>query len=79
MRCAPSVYEAGGGGINVARGIKKLGGNALAIYLAGGNNGATLQSLLKAESLDTVLIDTVSIQEQTCRWLISQAIFNIVL
>ena len=58
MRCAPSVYEAGGGGINVARGIKKLGGNALAIYLAGGNNGATLQSLLKAESLDTVLIDT---------------------
>jgi 6-phosphofructokinase 2 len=58
MRCAPLVYEAGGGGINVARGIKKLGGNALAIYLAGGNNGATLQSLLKAESLDTVLIDT---------------------
>ena len=58
MRCAPLVYEAGGGGINVARGIKKLGGNALAIYLAGGNNGATLQSLLEAESLDTVLIDT---------------------
>ncbi|TMI64658.1 MAG: 1-phosphofructokinase family hexose kinase [Bacteroidetes bacterium] len=58
MRCAPLVYEAGGGGINVARGIKKLGGNPLAIYLAGGNNGATLQSLLEAESLDTVLIDT---------------------
>ena len=58
MRCAPLVYEGGGGGINVARGIKKLGGNALAIYLAGGNNGATLQSLLEAESLDTVLIDT---------------------
>src|SRR5687768_5265514 len=58
MRCAPLVYEAGGGGINVARAIKKLGGNALAIYLAGGNNGATLQSLLEAELLDTVLIDT---------------------
>jgi 6-phosphofructokinase 2 len=58
MRCAPLVYEAGGGGINVARAIKKLGGNALAIYLAGGNTGKTLQSLLEAESLDTVLIDT---------------------
>ncbi|MFI5131469.1 MAG: 1-phosphofructokinase family hexose kinase [Chitinophagales bacterium] len=58
MRCAPLVYEAGGGGINVARAIKKSGGNALAIYLAGGNNGATLQSLLEAESLDTMLIDT---------------------
>ena len=58
MRCAPLVYEAGGGGINVARAIKKLGGDVLAIYLAGGDTGATLQTLLDAESLDTVVIDT---------------------
>ncbi len=58
MRCGPLVYEAGGGGINVARAIKKLGGSALAIYLAGGNSGATLQSLLEAESLDAVIINT---------------------
>ena len=58
LRCAPLVYEAGGGGINVARAIKKLGGDALAIYLAGGNAGANLQSLLEAEALDTMLIDT---------------------
>src|SRR6478736_1224098 len=58
MRCAALVYEAGGGGINVARAIKKLGGHPLAIYLAGGDTGATLQSLLEKESLDTVLIDT---------------------
>ena len=58
LRCAPLVYEAGGGGINVARAIKKLGGEALAIYLAGGNAGANLQSLLAAESLNSMLIDT---------------------
>jgi 6-phosphofructokinase 2 len=58
MRCSTLIYEAGGGGINVARAIKKLGGQALAIYLAGGNSGANLQSLLAAESLDTMFIDT---------------------
>ena len=58
LRCAPLVYEAGGGGINVARAITKLGGKALAIYLAGGNAGANLQSLLAAESLDSMLIET---------------------
>src|SRR6478735_7744542 len=58
MRCGTLVYEAGGGGINVARAIKKLGGTPLAIYLAGGTSGATLQSLLEKESLDTILIDT---------------------
>jgi len=58
MRCAPLVYEAGGGGINVARAIKKLGGEALAIYLAGGNAGLNLQSLLATEALDTMFIDT---------------------
>ena len=35
LRCTSFINEAGGGGINVARAIKKLGGNALAIYLAG--------------------------------------------
>jgi 6-phosphofructokinase 2 len=29
-------YEPGGGGINVARVIRELGGDALAVYLAGG-------------------------------------------
>src|SRR6516165_2456318 len=58
LRCAPLVYEAGGGGINVARALKKLGGDALAIYLAGGNAGANLQSLLAAESLNSMAIDT---------------------
>jgi 6-phosphofructokinase 2 len=36
MRCTSFICEAGGGGINVARAVKKLGGNAMAVYLAGG-------------------------------------------
>ena len=35
LRCAAPKFEPGGGGINVARAIKKLGGSATAIYLPG--------------------------------------------
>lgn len=45
------VTEAGGGGINVARAIKKLGGHAKAIYLAGGTTGDFLAKLLDEESV----------------------------
>jgi 6-phosphofructokinase 2 len=44
--------EPGGGGINVARGIHRLGGNTTAIYLAGGYHGQLLTELLKKEELD---------------------------
>lgn len=40
-RCDP-----GGGGINVARVIRELGGQVLAIYLAGGITGAALEQML---------------------------------
>lgn len=58
LRCTAFKNEAGGGGINVARAIKKLGGNALAVYLAGGYTGIVLQNLLKAEAIETEVIDT---------------------
>jgi 6-phosphofructokinase 2 len=32
LSCAPPVFEPGGGGINVARAIKKLGGEAIAVF-----------------------------------------------
>ena len=35
--CTRPLLEPGGGGINVARAIKKLGGEALAIFPAGGH------------------------------------------
>lgn len=58
LRCTSFKNEAGGGGINVAKAVKKLGGNALAIYLAGGYTGIVLQNLLIAENIETLVIDT---------------------
>src|SRR5687768_5359811 len=51
LRCSTPVFEPGGGGINVARAIKKLGGEALAVYLKGGYNGELLNSLLDREGV----------------------------
>ena len=51
LRCGPPRYEPGGGGINVARAIRRLGGDALAIYPAGGPAGGLLASLLAREGV----------------------------
>ncbi len=51
LRCGPPRYEPGGGGINVARAIVKLGGEALAVYPAGGAAGELLDALLDAEGV----------------------------
>ncbi|KMW48596.1 1-phosphofructokinase family hexose kinase [Ralstonia insidiosa] len=51
MRCAPARCDPGGGGINVARVVHRLGGDCLAVYLAGGPMAARLERLLTAEGL----------------------------
>jgi len=56
LKCSDPVVEPGGGGINVARAIKKLGGNALAVYLAGGDTGKKITELLTAESVDSLVV-----------------------
>ena len=58
MKCAAPVFEPGGGGINVARAIKKLGGHATAIYLAGGYTGKFFTQLLNNENIESVAIET---------------------
>ena len=52
LRCAAPRYEPGGGGINVSRAIHRLGGQSVALYLAGGPPGEMLNSLLHGEGLD---------------------------
>lgn len=52
LRCAPPKYEPGGGGINVSRAIKKLGGNSTALFMAGGYTGQFFQELVAYEELD---------------------------
>jgi 6-phosphofructokinase 2 len=51
IRCAQPRRHPGGGGINVARAIRKLGGEAVAVYASGGAIGALLESLLTDEGL----------------------------
>ncbi|WP_310607368.1 6-phosphofructokinase II [Buttiauxella brennerae] len=49
LRCSAPVFEPGGGGINVARAISHLGGQATAIFPAGGATGEHLCALLLEE------------------------------
>ncbi len=51
LRCSEPRYAPGGGGINVARAIHLLGGNALALFPAGGPTGLHLAKLLTAEGV----------------------------
>lgn len=56
MRCAPAHRDPGGGGINVARVLKRLGIEATAIYPAGGANGRLLGTLMEREGVRSVRI-----------------------
>lgn len=58
LRCAEPVYEAGGGGINVSRAIKELGGSSLAMYFAGGPTGEHLKNLLTNEGVLNKFVST---------------------
>ncbi len=58
LKCAAPVFEAGGGGVNVARAIKKLGGHAVAFYLAGGHSGKMFNQMLLEEHLETIVTET---------------------
>ena len=52
LYCKPPRFEPGGGGVNVSRAIKKLGGESLLLYPAGGLTGERLQGLLDEEGLN---------------------------
>lgn len=51
LRCTELMIEAGGGGINVSKAIKKLGGDSVAVFPAGGNNGELLKKILTKEKI----------------------------
>src|SRR5688572_20894681 len=60
LKCSLPVLNPGGGGINVARVVKKLGGEVTAIYPAGGYTGAHFNRLLANEDIPAVIIETES-------------------
>jgi fructose-1-phosphate kinase PfkB-like protein len=51
LRCAAQRRDAGGGGIHVARVMKRLGANVRAIYPAGGVLGELLRRLVEQEGV----------------------------
>ncbi|MEZ4904863.1 MAG: PfkB family carbohydrate kinase, partial [Spirosomataceae bacterium] len=58
LRCESPRFDAGGGGINVSKGIKRLGGSSTAIFTSGGPSGQVLQDLLQQEQINTQVIVT---------------------
>ena len=57
LRCTAARRDPGGGGINVARVVQRLGGNAIAIYPAGGSTGHLLRRLVDGENIESVVIE----------------------
>jgi 6-phosphofructokinase 2 len=57
LYCDQPTFEPGGGGINVSRAIKKLGGSSLLLYTSGGFTGKKLEKLLAAENLNKRAIE----------------------
>lgn len=57
MSCSAPLLQPGGGGINVARAVRKLGGNATAIYMAGGENGEKLTGMLEEEGIRSIVLE----------------------
>lgn len=53
LRCEPALREPGGGGINAARVIRELGGEALAVHTSGGQVGTLLEDELRRAGLRT--------------------------
>lgn len=57
LRCAPMVLDAGGGGINVSKGIRKLGGQSTAVFPIGGHNGLLIRQILTEMGVKTAVLD----------------------
>jgi 6-phosphofructokinase 2 len=60
LKCNAPKLEPGGGGINVARAIKKLGGEVTAVFPSGGYTGEFFNHLLSSENIDSVIIRTAN-------------------
>jgi 6-phosphofructokinase 2 len=57
MRCSPQKRDPGGGGVNVARVIKRFGGDVEAILPVGGFTGQLLRRLINDENIPNRVIE----------------------
>ena len=60
LRCSEITIEAGGGGINVCKAIKKLGGDGMVVFPYGGTNGELLIQLLADEDISFKAVPVLS-------------------
>jgi 6-phosphofructokinase 2 len=60
LRCSQPVYEPGGGGINVSRGLQRLGVPSHTLFPSGGRTGQLLQELLKKENVAILPVPTAA-------------------
>jgi 6-phosphofructokinase 2 len=54
LRCGPTRRDPGGGGVNVARVLRRLGVDAVALYTAGGERGQMLRRMLAHEGIEGI-------------------------
>ncbi|MGE5271202.1 MAG: 1-phosphofructokinase family hexose kinase [Thiohalocapsa sp.] len=65
LRCEAPRYDPGGGGINVARAVHRLGGEALAVFPAGGASGQMIQALLAEEHVPQIGVPVTAVTRQS--------------
>jgi 6-phosphofructokinase 2 len=58
LRCENPRFDAGGGGINVSKAIKRLGGHSIAVFPVGGPSGQVLRDLVQKEGIDCRTVET---------------------
>ena len=56
LRCEGLQRDPGGGGINVARVVRRMGTEVTAVYTAGGTTGRLLQTLVEREGIQGVVL-----------------------
>ena len=56
LRCGDTLHDAGGGGVNVARVLTRLGGRCTALCPTGGPSGHWLEHRMRQEGLDSVFV-----------------------
>jgi 6-phosphofructokinase 2 len=65
LRCSEPRYDPGGGGINVARAVHMLGGDAIAVFPVGGLSGEMLCRLLDGEGVPHVAVPIAGITRES--------------
>src|SRR4029079_17626993 len=65
LRCGEPRYDPGGGGINVARAVHMLGGDAIAVFPVGGLSGEMLCRLVDGEGVPHAAVSIAGITRES--------------